>query len=111
MNKLTVYVHTPSGVGEATLDRDAIINSRWLTADQKANLLGKFSAPKAVRYADEVYYKIAEAKRVEVTESELYFNPSKNKYLEVENKYKGAYVNDIYQYEQKSVNEYTVSLW
>jgi hypothetical protein len=110
MNKLTVYVHTPSGVGEAALDRDAILNSRWLTAEQKSNLLGKFPGQTKV-YGGDTYIKIAEAKRVEITESELYFNPSKNKYLEVENKYKGAYVNDIYQYEQKSVTEYTVSLW
>lgn len=86
MNKLTVLVHTPSGVGEATITRETVLNSKWLSNEQKKSLLAKMGyESKPVEYEYEVYYKVAEGKKVKVVDTEVYYSPKADKYLAIEN--------------------------
>lgn len=94
MNNYTIRVYVPESTGTATLSRADIINSKFLTNEQKQLLLDKLGYD-SIEYKGDQYFKVAEAKKVEVTESKLYWNPKKNKYIEVEDKQFAGYVTDI----------------
>lgn len=95
MNNYTITIHPPKEVVGATLSRADIINSKFLTNEQKELLLNRFGY-ESIKYNGDQYFKVAEGKKVKVSESKLYWNPTKNKYIEVEDEKFAGYVDDIY---------------